>query len=215
MKIAIILKLVLIFSTFFSLLSARPVSYVGGWTLMSFNDYQSNSLLLHYTPSSKYSLGYNIEYWNDKEYWINNLNLNYLLKRINKKKSQANFYFKSGFGFLYTDFKENKNKKEYVTTLSFSTDWETRSKFISYSSELIKSENIANIFMQKARVGFAPYIASYGEIHTWLMYELNYMPSGDSNLKSAAISRFFKSTNLVEVGLDEDKTILFNYIKRF
>ena len=215
MKIAIILKLTVIFLCLSSLLCARPISYVGGWTLMSFNDYQSNSLLVHYTPSSKYSLGYNIEYWNDKEYWINNLNLNYLLKRINTKNSQANFYFKSGIGFLYTDFKENKSKKEYVTTLSFTSDWETRKKFVSYSSELIKSENITDVFMQKARVGFAPYIANYGKIHTWLLYELNYMPSTSNNLKSAAIIRFFKSTNLVEAGIDEDRNILLNYIKRF
>ena len=215
MKIATISKFIIIFFIFTNLLHARPVSYKGGWTLMSFNDYQSSSLLVHYTPSSKYSLGYNVEYWNYKEYWINNLNLNYLLKRINTKKSQANFYFKSGIGLLYTDFKENENKKEYVINLNFSTDWETRSKFISYSSELIKSENIANIFMQKARLGFAPYIANYGEIHTWLLYELNYMSVSQKNLKSAAIFRFFKSTNLVEVGLDEDKTALLNYIKRF
>ena len=213
MKIAILLKFIIIFN-FTSLLHTRPVSYVGGWTLMSFNDYNRNSLLMHYTPSSKYSIGYNIEYWNDKEYWINNLNLNYLLKRINTKNSQANFYFKSGFGLLHSNFKENEKKKEYVTKLNFSSDWETRRKFVSYSSELIKSEAIANIFLQKARLGFAPYIANYGEIHTWLMYELNYM-STDTNFKSAAILRFFKSTNLLETGLDEDGTILLNYIKRF
>ena len=109
MKIAIILKLTVIFLCLSSLLYARPISYVGGWTLMSFNDYQSNSLLVHYTPSSKYSLGYNIEYWNDKEFWINNFNLNYLLKRINKKNSQANFYFKSSIGILYSDFKKPRS----------------------------------------------------------------------------------------------------------
>ena len=69
--------------------------------------------------------------------------------------------------------------------------------------------------MQKARLGLAPYIANYGEIHTWLIYELNYMSAGDNKAKSAAILRFFKSTNLLEAGLDEDKTILLNYIKRF
>ena len=111
MNLVIILKFIVIFFTFTNLLYCRPISYVGGWTLMSYNDYKSNSLLLHYTPSSKYSLGYNVEYWNEKEYWINNLNLNYLIKRVNKKNSQANFYLKSGFGFLYSDFKENDKKK--------------------------------------------------------------------------------------------------------
>ena len=215
MKIAIFLKTLIIFFILVNSLKARPVSYVGGWTLMTYNDYKNNSLLIHFTPSSKYSLGYNIEYWNEKEYWINNFNLNYLLKRINKKNSQANFYFKSGLGVLYSDFNENTEKKEYVAMLNFSTDWETRRNFISYSTELIKSETVANIFMQKARIGFAPYLANYGEIHTWIMYELDYMSSSDNNLTSAAIFRFFKSTNLLEVGMDENRRILLNFIKRF
>ena len=47
------------------------------------------------------------------------------------------------------------------------------------------------------------------------MYELDYISASDNNLKSAAIFRFFKTTNLFEAGLDEDRTILLNYIKRF
>ena len=86
-------------------------------------------------------------------------------------------------------------------------------KTCQYAGILIAS--VANIFMQKARVGFTPYIANYGQIHTWLLYELNYTSDSEKNLKSAAILRFFKSTNLFEVGLDEDKTALLNYIKRF
>ncbi len=215
MKITTILKFIIFFFSFTDLTFARPISYTGGWTMASFNDYKTNSLNIHYTPSPKYSLGYNIEYWNDKEFWINNFNLNYLLKRINKKNSQANFYFKSSIGILYSDFKENNQKKEYITKLNFSSDWETRKKFISYSSELIKSETIVNIFMQKGRLGYAPYVASYGAIHTWLMYELNYSTFGENNLKSAAILRFFKSSNLLEAGFDEDKNILLNYVKRF
>ncbi len=115
MKIAILLKFIIIFLSVTNISIARPVSYVGGWTLFSSNNYQSNSIQMHYTPTSKYSLGYNVEYWNDKEFWINNLNLNYLLKRVNKKNSRSNFYFKSGLGFLYSDFEENKEKKEYIT----------------------------------------------------------------------------------------------------
>ena len=157
---------------------------------MSFNDYNRNSLLVHYTPSSKYSLGYNTEYWNNEEYWLNNLNLNYLLKRINTKNSQANFYLKSGFGVLYSDFNENEKKREYFTTLNFSTDWETRKKFFSYSTELIKSETIAHTFIQTARLGLAPYVANYGEIHTWLMYEYNYIAANKSEGKSAGKKLF-------------------------
>ena len=39
-------------------LGARPISYLGGWTVMQMNDFNSHSLHVHYTPSSKYSFGY-------------------------------------------------------------------------------------------------------------------------------------------------------------
>ena len=215
MKIAILFKIFLIFYSLVSFLAARPVSYVGGWTLMSFNDHTRNSMLVHYTPSFKYSLGYNVEYWNDKEYWINNFNLNYLFKRVNTKKSQANFYLKSGLGLLYSDFDENNAEKEYVAFTNFSADWETRRQFFSYETEYIRSESIADTFIQKGRIGFAPYLAGYGKLHTWLMYELNHMPENDDTLTSSAVLRFFKSTHLLEVGVDEKRNISMNYIKRF
>ena len=67
MKIAI-LFLLLISSVS---LVARPVSYSGGWTAMSYNDYARNSFLVHYSPTSKYSIGYKAAYWHEKEYWLN------------------------------------------------------------------------------------------------------------------------------------------------
>ena len=69
--------------------------------------------------------------------------------------------------------------------------------------------------MQKLRLGFAPYVAKYGALHTWLMYELNHMPENSENYISNYILRFFKSTNLVEIGLNQKKNTTFNFIKRF
>ena len=37
---------------------------------MSYNDYDRSSFIFHYSPTSKYSLGYNAEYWQEKEYWL-------------------------------------------------------------------------------------------------------------------------------------------------
>ena len=182
---------------------------------MSFNDYTKNKSILHYTPSPDYSIGYNIEYWNNNEYWINSLNINYLIERINKKKSQANLYFKSGFGYLYSDFGKNKEKKEKLAYINVSKDIETRVNFLSYSATYKKSETIKDLFEHVARLGIAPYVANYGEIHTWFFYEMNYMPSSNKNSTSSLILRLFKSTNLFEAGIDEDNNLIFNYIKRF
>ena len=105
MKKAIrVIKLFFLLSLCINNLYARPVSYSGGWTIMSYNDYFRNTLLTHYSPTSKTSYGYMIQYWQSREYWINAFNVNYLAKRINKKHSQANFYLKGGLGLLNTSY---------------------------------------------------------------------------------------------------------------
>ena len=92
MKKAIkVIKLFFLLSLCINNLDARPVSYSGGWTIMSYNDYFRNTLLTHYSPTSKTSYGHMIQYWQSREYWINAFNVNYLAKRVNKKHSQANF----------------------------------------------------------------------------------------------------------------------------
>ena len=79
----------------------------------------------------------------------------------------------------------------------------------------MKSESVDSTFMQKARLGFAPYTAGYGALHTWLMYELHNMPENDDALISNFVLRFFKSTNLLELGMDQNKNTTVNFIKRF
>lgn len=70
---------------------ARPVSYPGGKTVMFTNNGDRNAVHLHYSPTANYSVGYKGEYWRDGDYSINAVQLNNLLKRWNKKDSQANF----------------------------------------------------------------------------------------------------------------------------
>ena len=215
MKIAIFIKILLFFTMILESVFARPVSYKDSWTTMSYNDRSRNSLLVHYSPSSKYSIGYKVEYWQEKEYLLNTINLNYLAKRINKKKSQTNIYLNSGWGLINTENKKYNNKKELVSYGGISSDWETRRLFTSYDLSVLKSPSIDGNFMQKVRLGFAPYLVGYGKLHTWFMYELNHFPEDNKNFTSNFILRLFKSTNLLELGLDENENTTLNFIKRF
>jgi hypothetical protein len=156
-----------------------------------------------------------IQYWQNKEYWINAFNFNYLAKRINKKHSQANFYFKGGMGLLNTSYENYNNKNELVSYAEYALDWETRRYFKSYTVTFMKSETVDSTIMQKSRVGFAPYIVGYGGLHTWLMYELQNMPENETTIISNFILRLFKSTNLLELGIDENKNTTLNFVKRF
>ena len=77
----------------------------------------------------------------------------------------------------------------------FATDWETRKYFVSYSSNVIRSVAVDGTFIQKARIGYAPYIAEYGSLHTWLMYETQHMPE---NSKSNIARSFLPSCLYLE-----------------
>ena len=61
----------------------------------------------------------------------------------------------------------------------------------------MKSESVDSTFMQKTRLGFAPYIAGYGALHTWLMYELHNMPEYDDALISNFVLRLFAQFSYV------------------
>ena len=71
-------------------------------------------------------------------------------------------------------------------------------------------------FQQKARLGIAPYIGDYGDLHTWLMLEASHQPdySGDTFIVTPLV-RLFKGTTLVELGYSSDHRLLFNWVLRF
>ena len=77
---------------------ARPISYPGGWTLMTHNNGDSNHTHIHYSPTAKYSLGVSVEYLREEKQRNFNLQWNQLLFRRNTAKSQANLYLKTEAG---------------------------------------------------------------------------------------------------------------------
>ena len=101
MLIKIFLLSILLFN---SVCFARPVSYPEGWTFMTKNNPEINSAHLHYSPTFNKSLGYKLEYSKSKKYTVHTMHYYQLIKRWNKKHSQANFYTKKGIGILHTDF---------------------------------------------------------------------------------------------------------------
>ena len=210
------MKLFRIFTILFFLLVsnafARPVSYSGGTTVMQRNDSIRNLLHVHYSPTYKYSVGYKGEYLRNSKIHLNGLQLNNLLKRWNLPAAQGNIYLKSSIG----NAKKLENNELYAFT-GVAGDFETRRYFVSYNNMYYKSDgNIISQFEQSARVGIAPYVADYGNIHTWLMLQVTHTPEleGDEIIVTPLL-RLFKGSNLAELGVSFDKKILFNFIKRF
>lgn len=196
---------------------SRPVSYPGGWTSMIMNNSNRNSLHVHYSPAVKYSLGYRLEYWRDKEYAIHAVQMNYLLKRWNGPDSQANLYLKSGLGVAaHSDSGFlGHNRLQSAFFVEIATDWEDRRFFVSYKSRYTVAESIDNFYMQSARVGMAPYVGNYGDLHVWFMFQLDHQPEDDDPIIVTPIVRFFKAVHMVEVGVSHQGNILFNWVARY
>ena len=215
MKIKFIRNFFFLFFMSIYSLGARPISYPGGWTVMQMNDFNSHSLHVHYTLSPKYSFGYRGEYWRKKDWQFHGGQFNYLIKRLNNPKSQANLYFKSGLGLALSDFRDLKNKTEPAFFSGLSFDWEDRRYFTKYENRIHYSPEIDKFFIQKGRIGIAPYIGNYGDLHTWLMLQVDHMPKEKNKIVYTPMLRFFKADYLAEIGRNNIGDLLFNFVKRF
>lgn len=194
---------------------ARPVSYPDGWTVMQMNNPDRNRLHVHYSPTFKHSIGYVGEYQREEEYQLHALQLNQLVKRWNAPASQANFYVKTGVGVAQSDAGTFDSKTDFAAYTGIAMDWEDRRYFTSYENRAMSAGDIDSDFSQSARIGIAPYIGDYGDLHTWLMLQVDHMPGDDDQLTVTPLVRLFKGVNLVEAGMNDNGEVLFNWIIRF
>ena len=194
---------------------ARPVSYPGGWTLMLMNDGDKNTAHIHYSPTAKTSVGYKFEHWRDKDFTLNAVQMNNLLKRWNEKDSQANLYLKSGLGVAYSDADDFDGETNAAGFTGIAADWENRRFFISYENRYTEAGEIDDFYQQSARVGWAPYEGDYGDVHTWLMLQVEHSPESKDNVTVTPLVRLFKDVHLLEAGMNNRGEVLFNYVFRY
>ena len=168
---------------------ARPISYSGGHTVMHFNDNMKESIYYHYSPSFKYSVG--VEKFNDKIFDRSDTNLRftYLVNRKNTKNSQRNFYFQSAV---------STNNNNYIYGVH--GDWETRRYFIGFDYKEVK--NIIDYSNKHIQFGFAPYLGTYGDLHTWLMLKTKKNSLSNKQITYPVV-KFFKGNVLLELGYDK------------
>lgn len=191
---------------------ARPVSYPGGWTVMQQANGDFASLHVHYSPTFRDSIGiYAESNWFVDTRFVG-VQYNRLVHRWNAPRSQANLYIKAGLGRAERFDGEGA---ELGSFLGVAADWETRRWFASYevSARDYGEEDFAR---QSARFGVAPYIGDYGDLHTWLMVQVENQPEADEPLVLTGLVRFFYGTQLLEIGYTpETEAIMLNTIYRF
>ena len=190
---------------------SRPVSYTGGTTFMAMNNGDRVSSHIHYSPKYFYSLGYKFEYWKDKDYVNHFLQSNYLVERFNNTDSQANIYLKTGIGTsTYLEGDKDYNKSYFIAGAA---DWETQKLYSNYEVRYSDIGNIEDFILHSGAFGFAPYVGNYGDLHTWALYTFQYNEDRNKiKFTHGPKLRFFKNTNLIEVGINNKKDLILNLI---
>ena len=193
----------------------RPVSYMGGWTVIGESDRQSSSALVHYTPSPNMSLGLKTEVNRDSDFALYSVHPTFLAKRWFGADYQGNVYFHGGVG-VASGVKDNSESDQMAIYGGVMADWETRSLFVGYRNRYLDAGHHARQFMQTLRAGFAPYEGDSGDLHTWLMVEIDHLPSNPNSVTAAPLVRFFKGPLLIEAGYNLTvNQPLFNFTYRF
>ncbi|MBK8197816.1 MAG: hypothetical protein IPK75_05545 [Acidobacteria bacterium] len=192
--------------------SARPVSYAGGWTLMQENNGMYSSLHAHYSPTATDSIGLYVEQNWDMDQTFTGLQYNRLVRRWNAPQSQGNVYFKLGAGVA--DPFEGGDA-ELASFAGLAADWETRRLFVSYdvrARDFGPDESVSH----SARIGAAPYVAEFGDLHTWLMLQVDNNPEADEPVTLTPLVRLFQGPFLLEAGYTlEEEEFLLNWVWRF
>lgn len=179
---------------------------------MMIMDDQRYSIHMHYSPTAWTSVGYRLERWRAFDTNLHSAQINHLVKRWNKFDSQANFYVKGGLGI--SDGPHGANA-ELGGFFGLATDWEDRRYFVSYNNRYTQLNDDIGFFQQSARVGWAPYEGDFGDLHTWLMLQIDHMPENEDQIVATPLVRFFKGVFMTEFGVSSKGDLLFNYIYRF
>lgn len=188
---------------------------------MQMNNAEHSRLHVHYSPSNRYSIGVVTQHFRNSDLNTAGLQLNWLAYRYNTRTSQSNVYLKARLGGAY---KAALNDTEPYSAISIAGDSETRRWFVGgnfeyrnagdFSRPSLPADQALADWRYQARLGVAPYLADYGDLHTWLMIQTQ-QHQLQSNPRFACIVRLFKGDSLIEFGIDNDGRGLFNWIVRY
>jgi hypothetical protein len=194
-----------------SLVIAKPLSYIGGTMVMQENDETGHTLSIDYTFDPHFALGLYSKYEiGGREFSTAGPQFNALLKRWNLPDGQGNIFGMAGAGMA-----RQGNRNEPAAWLTFLADYETRRVFLSYEPRLMYAGSIEKSFWQRAYVGFAPYLADYEQLNSWLLLRVDHHPAKTDHFVVTPVLRFFYKTIWLEAGYSSNNHVMVNWTVQF
>lgn len=190
---------------------AKPLSYPGGTMVMQENDETGHTLSIDHTITPRYAVAlYAKHETGDDDFTTVGPQINTLIKRWNLPDGQGNIFNMSGIGVAH-----DGDDSEFAAWTGFLADYETRRIFISYEPRIQYAGDIDQSFSHRGRIGFAPYLANYNDLNTWLMVQTEHHPEKEDNVVVTPLVRLFYKTTLIEAGYSSNDRLLFNWRLQF
>jgi len=190
---------------------AKPLSYVGGTMVMQENDETGYTLTIDYTFNPHFALGVYSKYEiGGNDFWMAGPQLNTLIKRWNLPDGQGNIFSMTGAGVA----RQGSNTQP-AAWASLLADYETRRCFFSYEPRLMYAGNIEKSFWQRGYAGFAPYLANYDELNTWLLIRADHHPAKNDHFVITPVLRLFYKTIWLEAGYSSNNHVMVNWTVQF
>ena len=197
--------------SFASLAAAKPLSYVGGTMVMQENDETGHTVSIDYTFDPRFALALYSKYEiGGDEFFTVGPQLNTLLKRWNLADGQGNIFAMTGAGTA-----RQGSQTEPAAWLTLLADYETRRVFFSYEPRLMFAGEIEKSFWQRAYAGFAPYLADYEQLNTWLLIRFDHHPAEPDHFVVTPVLRFFYKTIWLEAGYSSNNHVMVNWTMQF
>ncbi len=179
--------------------NARPVSYTGGSMLMLNSDADRSSAAYLYSPSATWAVGPMLELTRDEDSLFAGLQVNHLLKRWNNPDSQGNLFILSALG---AHGLEQDGARQGGGYIGLEADWENRRLYTRYEPRYrFGTAEEGAFFQHMGRLGIAPYIGEAGDLHTWVMLQVDHEPERDDQWRVTPLVRLFQGPVLAEVGM--------------
>jgi hypothetical protein len=188
-------------------LRAHPVFYADGWGLMFWQKPDSTEFYGAYTLSHRWAVGVRYFGFSDpktkdlpqENYAL--LQSSFLLKRWNKPASQANIYLSVAGGaanFSSPSYFASRTQGAYLGELQ--ADWEDRKYYTAIKLQHLQAQDHSAQQKIVSRLGFAPYVAEYTELNTWIIFEGINTLSPESSFDLTPFVRLFYNNFLMELG---------------
>ena len=178
---------------------------------MQENDETGHTVSIDYTFDPRFALGLYSKYEiNQDEFWMTGPQLNTLLKRWNVPDGQGNIFAMPGGGVA-----RQGSRSEPAAWLTLLGDYETRRLFFSYESRFMYARDIEKSVWQRAYAGFAPYLADYEQLNTWLLLRADHHPAKNDHFVVTPVIRFFYKTIWLEAGYSSNNHVMVNWTVQF